>query len=236
MNLSQLNNITLDICDTIPGLWSIVTIKTQEMLERQLRSRSLDLFRGDIDGNEFLDGFADVLGAQLTKAWNEGALESGVWEEDMTDEDMEILATLIDEEIEYIYQLGDDILSLSQETTPLTEKEALDVFRSQIGSRLDIWANRYNEVSNRARVHFGGKEKYKWVLGATEKHCTTCSALNGLVAFAYEWDESSVIPGQSDSEYLECGGWRCDCTLQSVGSDEPRTRAALSRIKEITGQ
>lgn len=235
MNPSLLNKIIKGVYESIPDLWKFVAVKTQEMLERQLRSRALALFRGKIDGNGFLDGFSDVLGLQLLKAWNEGADESGVLPEDMTDEDMEILATLIDEEIEFIYQLGDDIIELSQETTPLTEKEALDAFRSQIGSRLDMWANRYNEVANRAKIHFGGKEKYKWVLGETEKHCTTCSALNGIVAFAWEWDESGVVPGQADSEYLECGGWRCDCHLDSVGSSEPRTRGALGRIRDITG-
>lgn len=236
MNRQTLNNVLLDICDAIPELWGFVAIKTQEMLERQLRSRALELFRGEIDGNGFLDGFSEAIDNQLTRAWNEGALESGVWPEDMTDEDLAVLADIVNQELEYVYQLGDDIIALSQETTPLDEKEALAEFRSRIGSRLDMWGNRYNEVANRARTHFGGKDKYKWVLGATETHCDSCSALNGIVAFAYEWDESGVIPGEANSEKLSCGGWRCDCRLESVGRDEPRTRAALSRIREITGQ
>lgn len=222
-------SVIFDILDAIPQLWGIVEIKTQEMLYRQLRSEALELFRGGIDGNEFLTEFASDIEAQLTKAWNEGADESGVLPEDYTDEDNAELQSIIDAEIEYVYQLGDDIIELAKSGGTIED------FRTQIGSRLDIWANRYNEVANRARIYFGGKEKYIWKIGATEMHCDTCSRLDGIVAWAQEWDEAGVVPGQAGSEYLACGGWRCDCTLESVGRSKRRTSNALEKIMEIIG-
>ena len=226
MNLKQ---TCYDIMDAIPVLWHMVEIKTQEMLYRQLRSYALELFRGEIDGNEFLTQFERTITNQLTKAWYEGALESDVFPQDMTDEDMTELSRLIADEMEYVYGLGDDIIILARTGT-------LENFRTQIGSRLDIWANRYNEVANRAKVWFGGKTKYVWHLGTTEEHCTTCSALNGIVAWAEEWTRAKVVPGEANSQYLECHGWRCDCRLDSVGRDVRRTRNALAKILEVTGQ
>ena len=107
-------------------------------------------------------------------------------------------------------------------------REQFDV---QFGSRVDIWANRYPETENRARMHFGGKQRLEWVLGATEKHCSTCAALNGIVAFAEEWEESGVQPQSPPNGALECGGWQCDCSL--VPTDRRRSANALTRIMDI---
>lgn len=225
----NLKDTCFDIMDSIPALWHMVEIKTQEMLYRQLRSYALELFRGEIDGNEFLTLFERTINNQLTKAWYEGALESDVFPQDMIDEDMAELTRIINEEMEYVYGLGDSIIALAQTGT-------LENFRTQIGTRLDMWANRYNEVANRAKIWFGGKMKYKWVLGQTEEHCSTCSQLDGIVAWASEWARSKVVPGEANSQYLECHGWRCGCALESVGRGVRRTRNALAKILEITGQ
>ena len=217
-------NIIYDVCDAIPELWHIVAIKTQDMFYRQLRSYALELFRGEMDGNEFLTAISGAITNQLTKAWYEGALESDVFPQDMTDTDLAELQRLITEEQEFIYKFGDDIIFLA------LLGGTLEDFRSKIGPRIDMWANRYSEVANRAKLWFGGKQKYVWVLGKTEEHCTTCAALNGIVAWAEEWERAKVVPGEADSKYLECGGWRCDCRLDSVGRGVRRSYGAFNQI------
>ena len=155
---------------------------------------------------EFVRDLTRVITNQLTEAWNKGADESMVLPEDMTDEDKAVLQGIIDNEVTYLDGLADDIQNAAG------DKTGWEQFLSRIG----IWANRYQDVQNQARLYFGGKIKYKWQLGATEEHCETCAALNGLVAFAYEWELVGLHPQQPPNENLECGGWKCDCSLEST--------------------
>lgn len=231
MNKSRFKSILFDLMDTIPALWNMVEIKTQEMFDRQLRSNSIDLFKGDIGLTEWLDAFSAAIENQLTKAWNEGADEVGVLPEDMTPEDMAILGGIINEEYNFMYQLGDEIEFLSRQTRELPENEALDQFRSEFDSRLSIWGNRYADVVNQAKLHFGGKTKLVWRMGATEKHCDSCLQLNGIVAYADEWEASGIRPQSPPNGALECGGWNCSCEL--VTTDERRSYNAYSRLLDI---
>lgn len=225
------NKVLFDLCDKLPVLWHMVNIKTMEMFDRQLWSYSLEFFRGEISDGEFEQSFIDAIENQLTRAWNEGADEVGVSIEEMTEDDLGVLQGLISDEIGYLTGLGVDIIDIKESTSGMDEKDALDAFRSQFRSRIDIWASKYGEMVNRAKIHFGGKTRLVWTLGATEEHCTTCSALNGIVAYAYEWDESGITPGESGSEVLECHGFGCDCSLQET--DARRSPNAFQRLLDI---
>ncbi|MFA5150264.1 MAG: hypothetical protein WC433_05085 [Candidatus Omnitrophota bacterium] len=224
-------SILLSICDAIPVLWHKVTIKTLEMFDRQLWSYSLEFFKGEISDDQFESDFITAIENQLTRAWNEGADEVGVLPEEMTEEDLGVLQGLIDEEVGYLTGLGVDIIDIKKSTEGMSEKEALDEFRSRFRNRIDIWASKYNEMVNRAKIHFGNKTKLRWDLGATEKHCETCLALNGIVAYAYEWEQSGIRPGESGSAILACGGWSCDCKLSET--DERRSPNAFQRLLDI---
>ena len=75
-----------------------------------------------------------------------------------------------------------------------------------------------------------GKQRMKWELGETEEHCETCAALNGIVAFAREWETLGVHPQDAPNNKLECGGWQCGCTL--TPTSQRRTSDAYGRIEE----
>jgi len=225
------NKVLFDLCDKIPVLWRMVNVKTLEMFDRQLWSYSLEFFRGEISDGEFEQLFIDAIENQLTRAWNEGADEVGVSIEDMTEDDLGILQGLITDEIGYLTGLGVDIIDAKESTSGMTEGEALDAFRSQFRSRIDVWASKYGEMVNKSKAHFGGKTKLKWELGATEKHCETCEWLNGTVAYAYEWEQAGVYPGESGSSVLACGGWNCDCKLTET--DERRSPNAIQRLENM---
>lgn len=198
--------------------------KTAEQFLSRLWGACVRLFNSGNEGN-FIASFVRAIDVQLTDAWNKGAESVGITQEDMTAEDFQVLSSIIDNESSFIEGLATDILQAKQEG--ITRQE----FETQFSSRVDIWANRYNETENRAKMHFGGKTRLEWVLGATEKHCTTCAALNGIVAFAQEWEESQVQPQAPPNHALECGGWKCDCSL--VPTDKRRSANALSRIMDI---
>lgn len=100
-------------------------------------------------------------------------------------------------------------------------------------ARCQVWANRWNDVYNSVlsmiSAIFG--EKQIWVLGQAE-HCNTCRSLNGIVAYAKEWQELGVSPQNPPNTYLDCGGWNCKCAL--VATDQRKTRNATQRIYSIT--
>lgn len=202
-----------------------VHAKTAGHFDRQLWSATLDYFRGSIDAFGFIDAFTSAIQEQYTKAWNEGADEVGVLPDDMTSGDMAEIERIIQDEYNHILPLAEDI------EEAINSQVTLNDFRSQFRPRIDLWVNRYNEIVNQSKIWFGGKLKMEWRLGATEEHCETCSRLDGIVAFGYEWDQSGIKPQSAPNPILECGGWRCDCSL--VVTDKRRSASALETLMEI---
>ena len=231
--IKYLHSRGLDVNEWLDRFARDVAIKTLEMYQRQLWSYALDFFRGDISDIEFEDSFFSAIEGQLTKAWNEGADEVGVLPEDYTDEDNAIIDGIIADEQSYVTDLGVAILDAKEalvDPVKITDAE-LNAFRSEFVARVGIWSNRYTDVNNQAKLHFGGKEKLKWVLGDA-KHCATCEALNGIIAYAEEWEISGFHPQQPENPLLECGGWHCACELMTT--NERRTRNALGILLDLS--
>jgi hypothetical protein len=202
----------------------IVAAKTYEVYRSRLWSAAQRLYTGGRDVN-FMATFIRTIDQQLTEAWNKGADDVGVAPDEMTADDMGILEAIINNETEFIGGIANDIqFDRDGEMTP-------EQFESKYGSRVDLWANRYNEAVNRAHMQFGAKQRLMWVMGDTEEHCETCSALNGIIAFGYEWEEARFHPQMPPNELLSCEGWRCDCSLEPT--DKRRTARALDRLTQI---
>jgi hypothetical protein len=102
---------------------------------------------------------------------------------------------------------------------------------------VDIWANRYPDVVNQAILATAEeKTKLEWVYSPEKEHCTICSALNGIVAYAREWDELGVRPQNPPNPALSkdnggCGGWRCGCEL--IPTTRRRSPDAFTTIMNI---
>jgi len=197
-------------------------LKSIETYNRQLWSYALELYRTG-DGGVFLDQFVTAIANQLTRAWNEGAREVGVDPKEMTDDDKAELKAIIDSEYDQIIKLAEAILESRSGT--------LDEFRQAFRNRIDLWVNRYTDVIGRARVYFGGKTRLKWTLGKTEQHCDSCLALDGIVAFAYEWELAGIKPKAPPNAMLSCGGWECDCSLEVT--EQRRSPNAMTTLMNI---
>lgn len=78
-------------------------------------------------------------------------------------------------------------------------------------SRADLWVQRYAHARERGKQNACSDLKYRWVLGATEEHCTDCLAAEGRVHRASIWQKYGWQPG---ARTLACGGWRCDCRFE----------------------
>ena len=198
--------------------------KTQGTYDAHLWAASLAMFRtGDLSA--FLNVFVDEIRNQLTRAFNQGARDVGVDPSEFTQVDLDHLESWINSEYNFVLNLAQAIQDLHMTGV------SLDEFRSKIQWRVGLWSNRFNEVLNEARVYFGGRVRLQWQIGAAEEHCPQCQMLDGIVAFATEWDQARVRPQHPPNQFLTCNGWNCLCSLQPT--DRRRSPRALNSILGI---
>ena len=221
LNLYRDNvRLALKACEAylIANKASYDDLKTVGYFGRVLNHNVLLLYNGDMSESEFVDDLADLVEKQFIRAWNEGARDVGVSPEQMTDVDLQERDDLILEQYNYIENYAAEIAQASRDGTSVAQYQA----------RADMWANRYNEARDSARIYFsrGTGQLFEWVLGPTNEHCRHCGTLAGIVARADEWDASGYRP---QSEDLECRGFNCLCELQP--SDKPRTEGGIPYIE-----
>ena len=195
-------------------------VKTAVYFDRVIMTWVNDLYTHEVTEAEFVDRFADLIDQQLTRAFNEGMRNNGLDPvTDMTDEWAAALQEMIASEYMYVDQYAADIASGNYTL-------------AQLQSRAGTWSNRYTDIVNQATLLTAeGKDRLIWRLGATEAHCETCMTLNGVVAFAREWDVSGIKPQNPPNNNLSCGGWKCDCSLEPT--DQRRSPKALDILLTI---
>jgi hypothetical protein len=194
-------------------------IKTIGHFTRVLRRAVLDFYRKEIDAFEFLDTAIALVEDQYRRAWSEGMRAIGMDPvADMIPAWEKVLRDRTYKDIDYLLPFASDIEQAGAEGTPI----------DPLYSRVDIWSNRYNEVVNLAKITTGNKIKLEWRLGKTERHCSTCSRLNGVVDYSFSWLASGYKPQAAPNPLLECGGWLCDCRL--IPTKKRRTRGGVPKV------
>lgn len=178
----------------------VQSMKTYNFYLRALREYARDLYQSG-DDSVWLDRMTELIQDQLT-----GAFRAGLREVDaqMTDELQAALDEIVNSEYDHVLDLGTSIL------------EARDAQSGTEGiySRLDSWAERWNDVKDKAMLLAAPKDlAFQWVYGDTE-HCETCATLNDTIAYAGAWNRAGLKPQNPPNELLDCGGWRCQCRLE----------------------
>lgn len=183
-----------------------------------------DVYKGNM-GGEFIDIMANLIQGQITQAYQIA------WQTEGGDGVMpDYLKSAAEDDIlrqyDYVDQFYRDIADARIDQTPI----------DPLLARAALWANRYNESYSRAvgliLAQMGGR--LAWKLGETEEHCDSCFALNGIVAFATEWEELDVHPQGAPNGKLQCGGWKCDCSLSPT--DKRRSPKAYTTIMDIVSR
>lgn len=195
-------------------LWDFKTI---DYFIRVLMDWVNDLFTGEVSEADFVDRLADLIDQQLTRAFNEGMRANGLDPLlDMTEEYQQALQEIIANEYKYVDSFAHDVA---------TQNGSL----AQFQNRAQMWANRYNDVVNQAKLLTAdAKDKLEWVEGDTINKCGVCSGLDGMVLTAREWELLGVRPQSPD---LPCKGFHCHCDL--VPTDKRRTRDGYGKAEEI---
>lgn len=220
------------IRQAVPALERYIERKTYNAYRARLWGAVVRLFEGGADG-AFMASFARSVDQQLTEAWNKGAEEVGVMPDEMDNNDVNILRSIIANELQFIQRLAGDIQK--DKANGMTKAQ----LESYYGRRTDLWANRYIETLNRSRMVFGGKVKMEWVEGPTSDKCPFCLALNGIVAFGSEWEQARIHPQMPPNPTLTgmrdgkpgCKGWGCQCQLKPTS--KRRSIRAMDRLTEI---
>lgn len=194
--------------------------KTAEQFEARLSNLVEALYKETITAPQFVDGLGALISRQITLAYREAWRDEGDGQYPDYLTAASEAAILI--QFDFVDQFARDIVDARIDEKPI----------DGLLSRVPLWANRYNEAYNEAVMLISQKNggKLEWVLGETEQHCTTCSNLNGIVAYAKEWEALNVKPQNAPNNKIECGGWRCDCSLSPT--TKRRTPGAYGRIEE----
>lgn len=204
-------------------VFEVLGLKTYDYMLANISRMVSNVYTGNM-GGEFVDIMGALIRGQMRDAYRTAYADAGFADAlpDWLQSDLEIMQTE-QASFDFIYQYYKDIIDARVDGTPL--QPLLD--------RVPLWANRYNEAVSRANMTIQAKlgGRLVWRLGETEEHCTTCAALNGIVAFASEWELSGVKPQNAPNPHLECQGWRCDCSLEPT--DKRRSPNAWDRIMGV---
>ena len=217
------NNIDIP-SDIMTGIARI--FKTVDWYERAMWSLVKDLYRGEIGIPEFETTMIDIIQNQLRRAWNEGMRSLGLDPEaDMILLWEMALQDIMAQELVYVDPLAYEIVNAA----------GLGNDIEQFRSRVSLWANRYTDVTNQARsICAEAGQKMQWKEGDTDKKCSTCLALDGIVAFESEWEALGVYPQRPPNQLLECQGWKCKCELQPT--NQRRSPDAYTTIMNIVSK
>ena len=223
---SLIANIIRAIPSVIPHLKASY-YKTYDFMLRTIEGLVRGVYNGNL-GGDFVDILQSLIEGQMRQAYQAAFEDAGFTDMFMPDYLNEALQETILQQtnFDYIYQYYKDIIDAR------TDGTSIDPLLSRAG----LWANRYSEAYGNAvlLINSNNGGRMIWKLGATEQHCSTCAGLNGIVAFAREWDELGVHPQGAPNDILECGGWRCDCSLEAT--DQRRSPKAYDTILNIVGR
>jgi hypothetical protein len=186
---------------------------------KAMRDNVRGLWMEELGFADFLDSMFLTITNGLTRAFNEGLKKCDPPSSEITAEARAVLDSIIANEIQWSGKFGDFILDNTRESgsklAPLLQ-------------RAEMWALTYPETTNTALLHCPNNPNLIWKYGATKEHCTDALRLHGKIYKAAVWRKFGIVPQSSD---LECGGWRCACTL--TPTDE---KAIPGRPPKLTGQ
>lgn len=168
--------------------------------------------------------FANAVEEGLNEAWRAGMRENNV--EEMLPEWQDVLDGIIAEERSHIPDFAAYL------TEAANTAESMGAAITQVQARLDMWIQRYQDVREQAvRESQDETTKEEWVIDPEKENCVTCAALNGIVAYAREWDEAGFHPRDFPNPMLECTGAHCGCERRPT--DKRRTPNALDRLLDL---
>jgi len=176
------------------------------------------LWSGVMDRGQFWDAMSANIVIGLKAAWTAGAAECGIAFDELTADELNALQKAIDYEHLWIGGLANTI----EENSKVKGGKLAPLF-----ARIEIWIGRWEGIVSQARTMACGDKKLKWETGPTE-HCDSCKKLDGKVKRASWWNDNGILPRVHGAWYLDCKGFRCECTLEQT--DDPLSRGRMPSL------
>ena len=209
-----------------------VILKAESDLLKGIRSAVRGLFNAQITQVSFYGTMQSTITRRLTEAFYKGAAKCGIKPDELTAEEREIMQTLINSNMTYVSSFGADIVAdreqfLADNPGKVLGPRSFPAPLRALYGRVDLWVGRYNEAVQLGQVTACKDKKLEWVLGEAE-HCSSCLKLAGKVKRASFWLSSGIIPRVAGAGYLECRGYRCQCSLNET--EKPLSKGPLPRL------
>jgi hypothetical protein len=225
--IQRMTQEILDQAEFIAAVKGIATKKYTVVSYGQGIYDAARLYWKEGSQGNFYTRMNQVIKFGLNDAWILGAADVGVEPDEFEQVDKDQIAGLINEEKSHVDSLFSFLDGLANKQ---------DAKLADADFRLAMWANRFEDIVDQARVWFGQKTRFVWEYGDTVRHCQDgegtggvgCSSLRGIVAFGAEWDQVGIRP---KSSALACGGYNCDCRL--TPTTKRRTPKALQKLLDI---
>ncbi len=184
-----------------------------------LRASVRGLWQGVLTTRQARSAFNSTLDRGLTRAFNEGAEECGIAEDELTQEELIARDDAIENQREFVSGFLADIRKNSRSNggklTPLF-------------TRLTLWVTRYDEIKSTAKAMTCKDQKLEWVLNPRKENCLSCRRLNGKVKRGSFWTSTGILPNVPGATYLICGGWDCGCSL--IVTNKAVSRGPLPKL------
>lgn len=169
-----------------------------------VRSAIRGVWTGALTRSQGSSALSSAVQEYLREAWYAGARTQGVLPADMTDVERSELQNFIWTQQAFVGRLMRDVYQNRQ-----SAGGKLDPFLS----RAVLWEQRYHHAYEMGKQMAGADKKLRWILGATEKHCSDCSRVAGRVHRASIWQKYGWQPG---AKALACRGFNCDCRFEET--------------------
>ena len=167
------------------------------------------VFNGEASAKELASDMRKALRAYGRDAYLEGMAEGGVNNpaDELTAEDEDEIADWIAGQLEHVAGFAADCAATRK-------AEDRGAAQAAMLARFDKWVESLRDIGSRGKASALKNKMGTWRLGDTEKHCRTCSRLNGQRHRLSWFMERGYLPQENGSESLDCGGWECDCTIE----------------------
>lgn len=203
--------------------------KTYDYMLSQIQGLVRGVYNNNL-GGDFIDVMANVISGQMTQAYQQAFEDAGFTDMFLPEYLQASLTDMIANQYSFVDNFFRDIVDARIDGTPI----------APLLQRAELWAGQwdvaYKEAAQLINIEGGGN--LVWRKGDTEKGCTTCAALDGIVMSAREWEDLDVHPRGYPNNKLECEGGgpvnNCDCEL--VPTDQRRSPKAYDTVLNIVSR
>lgn len=174
---------------------------------------------------EFIDIMGQIIPIALEFAWLEAVREEGIESiEDLEEEERKEMNRRIALELTFVAGFADWIIAHSK---------AEGFLLRSLTPRVDMWAARYMDIYDQARMMAGGVTKYKFVYDPQKENCWSCARLNGQVRRMSAWRKFDCRPQHPDLECMHSANGPTVCGCEFEETDEPTSRGPLPKWRSV---